>query len=204
MVAQRRPLTTGESAPLGDWPRSDVDDAVDRVRAPQRRAGTAYDLDAIDVFELVVERVPEDAGEQRAVHRPPIDHDEHLVRRDRRETARRDGPRAVVEARDVDAVGKSDGIGQRRHAGAADILSGHDRNRCRRGCHWLRAPRGQRHIDLHQLLDGQPLEVLRRRFRCGERRGQNDDDGKGGHRVSHALWGIVIDLGLSNRDAFQD
>jgi hypothetical protein len=46
-------------------------------------------------------------------HRPPVDHDDHLAGRDRRETARRDGPRAVVEARDVDAVGKSDGIGQR-------------------------------------------------------------------------------------------
>jgi hypothetical protein len=83
-------------------------------------------------------------------------------------------PRAGVEARDVDAVGKSDGIGQRRHTGAADILSRHDRNHCRRGCHWLRAPRGQRHIDLHQLLDGQPLEVLRRRFRCSERQRRND------------------------------
>jgi hypothetical protein len=46
-------------------------------------------------------------------HRPPIDHDEHLVGRDRRETACRDGPRAVVEACDVDVVCKSDGIGQR-------------------------------------------------------------------------------------------
>ena len=59
------------------------------------------------------------------------------------------------------------------------------------------------HIDLHQLLDGQPLEVLRRRCRCGERPGQNLDDGKGGHRVSQARWDIVINLGLSNRDVFQ-
>src|SRR6185312_14047024 len=40
---------------------NDVDDAVDRVRAPQRAARPADDFDAIDVLEQIVLRVPEHA-----------------------------------------------------------------------------------------------------------------------------------------------
>jgi hypothetical protein len=67
MVAQRRPLTTGESS-----------------------RGMATSLTVRPSIMVII-----------------------LAGRDRRETACRDGPCAVVEASDVDVVCKSDGIGQR-------------------------------------------------------------------------------------------
>ena len=59
--------------------RDDVDHAVDGVRAPQRRAGPADHLDAVDVGEDIVLHVPENAGEERRIDRPPVDHHEELV-----------------------------------------------------------------------------------------------------------------------------
>jgi len=103
MVAQRRPLTTGESS-----------------------RGMATSLTVRPSIMVII-----------------------LAGRDRRETACRDGPRAVVEACDVDVVCKSDGIGQR----VTPVATGSGRRVAKR------------HIDLHQLLDGQPLEVMWRRFR---------------------------------------
>ena len=103
--------------------RDDVDDAVDGVGAPQRRARPADDLDAIDVAEDVVLHVPEDAGEERRVDRAPVDHHQQLVGGVGVEAAWRDRPGAVVEARDVDAVGEEQRVGDRRHAGAADVVA---------------------------------------------------------------------------------
>jgi hypothetical protein len=141
--------------------RDDVDDAVDGVCAPERGAGTADDLDAIDVFQLVIERVPEHAGEQRAVDGAAVDQNQHLVGGDRGEPACGDRPRAVVEPRDVDAVGERDRVGECRHARPPDVVAGDDRDRRWRRRDRFRPPRRERDIDLHQLLDGEPLEILR-------------------------------------------
>src|SRR5690606_13452377 len=49
--------------------RDDVDDAVNGVGAPQRPAGAADDLDALDVFKQDVLHIPEHAAEQGVVDR---------------------------------------------------------------------------------------------------------------------------------------
>src|SRR6185295_633710 len=60
---------------LGD----DVDDAVDGVGAPDGGAGTADDLDAVDVLEVHVLRGPEDAREEGGVDAAAVDEDQELV-----------------------------------------------------------------------------------------------------------------------------
>jgi len=40
----------------------DIDHPVDRVRAPKRPAGSADDLDAIDILEQIILHVPKHAG----------------------------------------------------------------------------------------------------------------------------------------------
>jgi hypothetical protein len=153
--------------------RDDVDDAVDGVGAPQRCAGTADDLDAIDVLEHVVDRVPEHAGEERRIDRPPVHHDKELVRRAAIEAARRHGPRAVVAARHVHAVGEGEGVGQRGHAGTADVLARDDRHGGGRRPDGFHAAARGRDVDLHQLLDREPLQVLRIRLGCGTLGGED-------------------------------
>ena len=63
-------------------PGDDVDHAIDGVRSPERGAGPADHLDAIDVLEHHVLALPEDAGKQRRVDRAPVDEDQHLVGQD--------------------------------------------------------------------------------------------------------------------------
>src|SRR6202044_2340692 len=53
---------------LGD----DVDDSVDRVGSPERRAGTSDHLDPVDVLHEVVLYVPEHTGEERRINASPI------------------------------------------------------------------------------------------------------------------------------------
>src|ERR1700691_3540903 len=48
--------------------RNDVDHAVRRIGSPDGAAGTADDLNAIDVVQRHVLHVPIDAGEERRVH----------------------------------------------------------------------------------------------------------------------------------------
>jgi hypothetical protein len=140
--------------------RHDVDDAVHRIGAPQRRARPADDLDAVDVLEYVVDGVPEDAGEQGRVDRASVYHDEQLVRRVLVEAARRHRPRSGVEAGHVHAVGERERVGDGGDAGAADIVAGDDGDGRRRGAHRFGTSRGERDVDVHELFDRQLLEIL--------------------------------------------
>ena len=71
---------------LGD----DVDDAVERVGAVERRARTADDLDALDVLRADRERLPERGADEVDVHAAAVDEDEHLVGEALVEAAERD------------------------------------------------------------------------------------------------------------------
>src|SRR5205814_3931648 len=83
--------------------RRDVDDAVDRVGAPEGGAGAADHLDPVEVGHDVIERVPVDAGEQRRVHAAAVHHHQQLVGVQVVEAARADRPLAGVDAGDVEA-----------------------------------------------------------------------------------------------------
>ena len=84
----------------------DVDDAVDGVGAPEGGAGAADDLDAVEVRQDVVERVPVDAGEQRRVDGAAVHEHQQLVGVELVEPAGADGPVAGVDAGDVEARGR--------------------------------------------------------------------------------------------------
>src|SRR5258705_5381038 len=84
-------------------PRDDVDDAVDRVRAPERAPGAADDLDALDVLQEDVLDLPVGAGEEGRVDAAPVDENEHGAGQAGRETPHADGPLVRVDARNLDA-----------------------------------------------------------------------------------------------------
>jgi hypothetical protein len=58
----------------------------------------------------------------------------------------------------VDAVSQLERVGDGRHPGAADIVA-RDRNGRRSGADMLGLAAGQRHVDLHELLDREALEI---------------------------------------------
>jgi hypothetical protein len=60
----------------------------------------------------------------------------------------------------VDAVGQGDGVADRRDAGPADVVGGDERDGGRRGADRFRSPRGERDVDVHELFDGQLLQIL--------------------------------------------
>jgi hypothetical protein len=72
-------------------------DAVDRVGAPDRRAGTADHLDAFHVLHHHILGVPEDAGKQRRINAAAIDQHQQFVLEGVVEAARGDGPIARVD-----------------------------------------------------------------------------------------------------------
>src|SRR5262245_43331804 len=71
---QQRPLRIARTL------RRDVDDTVDCVGAPERRARTADYLNPVDVFQQRVLHIPEDSGEERCVDSSPVDQYLQLVR----------------------------------------------------------------------------------------------------------------------------
>jgi hypothetical protein len=92
--------------------RDDVDDAVDRVRAPERCAWAADDLDPVDVFDHRVLHVPLDARIDRRIERSAIHQHEELVRVLVVESADADGPLPRRLSRDLDARQGSRGAGE--------------------------------------------------------------------------------------------
>ncbi len=69
----------GQSLRLAGVASGDIDHTVDRIRSPQRSAGSADHFDAIDVFERIILRVPDNARIQRRVNRPAVDQDQQFV-----------------------------------------------------------------------------------------------------------------------------
>ncbi len=140
---------------LGDH----VDHAVHRVGAPRRAARSADHLDAFDVLEHDVLRLPEHPREQRRIDGAAVHQHQHLVREHAVESARRDRVLVRVRACDVE-VGRQpqrllDGGGAR----ALDLLGGDDVDRRRRLAERLLATRHRRHRDVGKLLEREIGEV---------------------------------------------
>ncbi len=100
-------------------PGRDVDHAVDGVRAPQRGARSANDLDALDVFEKHVLDVPENAGEQRRIDTSSVREHEQLIGGGAAEAAGADFPDARGDLPDVKAGDPAQCLWNCRRAGAA-------------------------------------------------------------------------------------
>src|SRR5439155_4789286 len=141
---------------------NDVDDAIDRVGTPQCAAGTADDFDAVDVFEEVVLYVPEHTAIERRVHGATVDQHQELVGEVGVEAAGADGPVMRVDLRHLQVVGKPQCFGNAGGARAADVLRGDDLDRGGGLQKSLRLLGDGRHLDVHQLLDAQALELARR------------------------------------------
>ncbi len=145
----------------------DVDDAVHGVCAPQRRAGAADDLDALDVRHHDVVFSPLHTAEERRVDGAAVDQRQELVRRDVVETARAERDVALVDAADLDARGEPDRVGQIERPGAMDVLTGDGVDRGGGAEEGLFLAGGAGHADMQQ--------VLQREF--------GDIDGLGGQRL---------------------
>src|SRR5207253_6453267 len=81
----------------------DIDDAVDRIGSPQRRAGTTDDLDAVEIGEKDVLHIPQRSAEERIVDCAPIDQYERLVGKAAGEAAHPDRPGVRVRVADEHA-----------------------------------------------------------------------------------------------------
>src|SRR5213594_4467298 len=104
--------------------RNDVDDAVYRVRAPQRAARAADDFYALDVFDQRVLHVPEHAGEQRRIDAAPVNEHEQLVGDcGAVEASCRDGISTRVHARDLEVRRQAQYFWDAGVTGPADVLS---------------------------------------------------------------------------------
>ena len=139
--------------------RDDVDHPVDRVRAPQGSAGPAHHLDPIDVFEQEILDVPVDAGKERCVDAPAVDHHEQLVGELSVEAAGRDRPRARVDVGDVQAGDHPQQVGDVRHARATDVLARDHRDGGRSLRQRLGAFGHRGDLHLQQVLDAEAQEI---------------------------------------------
>ena len=162
-----------EALRVGRRLRDDVDDTVDRVRAPEGRAGSADHLDSLDVFEQRVLELPVDAREERRVDDAPVDEDEELVRKARVESARGDGPLVRVDLRHFHAGDHAEQLGYAPHAGSADVFLRDDVNRRGSFRELLLSLRDRGHLDVEKLLEREVRQVLvgrgRRRRLIGPR-----------------------------------
>lgn len=82
---------------LGD----NIDDPVHCVRAPQRSARPANNLDAINIFKNEIDRIPVDPGKEWRVHAASIDKNEQLRRELAALATDSDGPRVRVDLRHI-------------------------------------------------------------------------------------------------------
>src|SRR5438552_2516735 len=142
--------------------RDDVDDAVDRVRAPQRAARAAHNLDAIDVLEHHVLHVPKHAGVQWRVDAAPVDQHQQLVGAAAVEAARRDRVAVGAGASNLQVGREAQGFGQARDARAANLVACDHVDRGRRISEALGPLRHRRDLDLGELFDRQMRQARAR------------------------------------------
>lgn len=98
-VAQFGATAADEEAALGGLRafRGHINHTVHSIGAPLGRAGTADDLDAVEVFHHSVLHIPIHSGVERRVDGAPVEQHEHLVGKHIVETTRSDGPLAGVD-----------------------------------------------------------------------------------------------------------
>ena len=162
---QQRPLRGGHA--LGD----DVHHAVHRVRAPDAGTGAADHLDAVDVLEHRVLRIPEAAGEDRRIDAAAVHQHQQLVGEAAVGAAGRDGPFGAVDARHLQAGHETQRVDDAGGAAAADVLAREHRHGGGRVRQPLRPLRHRRHLDLdaHQVLQPQFRQPAGQRRRGGRR-----------------------------------
>src|SRR5579862_5291278 len=59
--------------------RYNVDDPVDGIGPPDRRARPANHFDPVNIFERYVQRIPVHAAQKGRVNGPPVNEDKHFV-----------------------------------------------------------------------------------------------------------------------------
>ena len=136
---------------FGAFP-DDVDRAIDGVGAPERTRGTANHLDAIDVGQHHILLIPERAREQRRVDVAAVDHHDELVAGGVAKSARAHRPRLSVDARDLQSGDKTQRIGQRRDAGATDVVLRDDGDGSGRFADGLGVARRRGDVDPAEIL----------------------------------------------------
>jgi hypothetical protein len=100
----------------------DVDHAIHRVRAPDRRARTADHFDAIHVINEDLLDIPIDSGEQRRINRASVNHHQQLVGELGIEAARGHRPVAGINRRHLHSGDQPQRVGDRGNAGTQDIV----------------------------------------------------------------------------------
>ena len=139
--------------------RGDVDHAVHRIGAPEGATRTADHLNPVDVLEQVILHIPFNAAIERRVDGPPVDQDQELVRQVRVESAGADGPVVGILLGHLKVVGQAQRLGNARGPRVDDVLVRDDLDRGG-GVEELLGFLGDGgHLDVHQLLDAQLLQV---------------------------------------------
>jgi len=140
----------------------DVDDAVDRVGAPQGTARSANHLDALHILDEHILRFPEYAGKEGGIDAAAIDEDEQLVGKLVVETAGGDCPFVGIDAGDLNAGDQAQGIRQGADAGTAEVFGGKSVHCGRHVAQFLRRSGDQGDLNLHQLFqaEGDQIEFL--------------------------------------------
>ena len=196
--AQLDKTALGIGGMLGD----DVDHPVDGIGSPQGRAGTADDLDPLDILQQDVLHFPVNPGKSVAVNAAAIDQDQQFVGEAAVGTAAVHRPLVGVDARDVEAGHHAQGVRDVGHPGLFQVFVGDDEDG--RGAVGealaLAADRG--HLDTHQIFEAQFIEIAAGRPQQGGggRHGQHEPadhcpiDLSGANRFPHSIlhWDILL------------
>jgi len=155
--------------------RDDVDDAHERVGPVERGARPRDHLDALDVFEHHLLRVPQHAGKHRRVEHAAVDEHEQLVGDDVLESARRDRVRRRAHARHLEVRREAQRFRKARGPRAADVLVGDDEDGGGRFVQALRPQRDGSDAKVAELFEREVREVRGGR-RCLRVAGEGEEE----------------------------
>jgi hypothetical protein len=88
----------------------------------------ANHIDALNVFERYIQRIPKHSGENRMINTSAVDQDQHFIGIHGTESAYADGPVTVIDSRDIHAWDHAQQIRNIGGAGTADVFLGDDVN----------------------------------------------------------------------------
>ncbi len=180
---------------VGRFAGHDVDDTVDRVRAPECRAGAADHFDALDIFRQDILHVPRHARMIGRIYAAPVDEHQQFGSGGAVETACRHGKGARGELRHLQVRRQAQHVRNAARARSQDIVTGDDVDRGGRIAQRLRGLGDRRDLDLHQVLDAEGLQradrtVLRLREGAGRMdTGAAAQDARGNEAAPHGSLG---------------
>src|SRR5579864_6663817 len=145
----------GNSLSLGGRFRDDVDDSIDRIRAPQRSARAADDLNLRDVFQRKILCVPIDAAKLRRVHASSVNQHQHLVIDVVAESARADCPPVTIDGGHIKPRHRAQRFCDGTKTTSPDVLRRDHKNGRRRVRETLTLPgrRTDLGLDVHQFFE---------------------------------------------------